>query len=233
MNKGGIQFRYGICLNQNCSKGKTKEVQKVDALHEFICEECKKKLSDCPPPKSFMQKHGTKIYAGVGALLVAGAVAGFVLGGGDSEVKPPVQEPETVIKDNLDKDTVKPQDKDTVALKPVDNGKGLSKEDDKENPKDGVGTNGGNGQTKQPKTPGVQNGYGTVNLGYGKYTGDLKNGKPHGHGTITYTKSHRIVASKDFVASPGDKFEGDFRDGRVSGGMGYWYHDGDVTGVKP
>jgi len=72
-----------------------------------------------------------------------------------------------------------------------------------------------------------------INLGYGYYKGETRNGKPHGHGTITYTRSHRIVASKDFVASPGDKFEGDFRDGMVSGGIGYWYHDGDITGIKP
>ena len=72
-----------------------------------------------------------------------------------------------------------------------------------------------------------------INLGYGYYKGETRNGKPHGHGTITYTRSHRIVASKDFVASPGDKFEGDFRDGMVSGGIGYWYHNGDITGIKP
>ena len=76
------------------------------------------------------------------------------------------------------------------------------------------------------------NGRGTVNLGYGKYTGDLKNGKPHGWGTITYTKSTKIVNSKDFVANPGDTFEGEFRDGKISG-QGYWKHDGNQTVVKP
>ena len=74
---------------------------------------------------------------------------------------------------------------------------------------------------------------GGINLGYGIYRGESRNGQPHGHGTITYTRSHRIVASKDFVANPGDKFEGEFRDGMVSGGMGYWYHNGDITAVKP
>ncbi len=75
--------------------------------------------------------------------------------------------------------------------------------------------------------------YGTVNLGYGTYTGDLKGGKPHGHGTIVYSTSHKIVNSADYYASRGDKFEGDFRDGRISGGMGYWYHDGDITAINP
>ena len=75
--------------------------------------------------------------------------------------------------------------------------------------------------------------YGTVNLGYGTYTGDLKNGKPHGHGTIVYSTSHKIVNSADYYASRGDKFEGDFRDGRISGGTGYWYHNGDITAIMP
>lgn len=86
-----------------------------------------------------------------------------------------------------------------------------------------------------PTTPPVDhgNGVGTVNLGYGVYYGERKNGKPHGHGTITYKKTHRIISSKDYVAEPGDKFEGEFRNGQVSGGMGYWKHQGDIIAVKP
>lgn len=79
----------------------------------------------------------------------------------------------------------------------------------------------------------VKDGVGRVNLGYGSYYGELKNGVPHGHGTITYTRSTRIVNSKDFQAQRGDKFEGEFRNGKISGGMGYWYHNGDITAVKP
>ena len=76
-------------------------------------------------------------------------------------------------------------------------------------------------------------GRGTVDLGYGIYTGELKNGVPHGHGVIKYTQKHKIVSSKDFVANPGDEFEADFRDGRVSGNIGYWSHDGNKTAIKP
>ena len=82
-------------------------------------------------------------------------------------------------------------------------------------------------------TPKSNPNYGTVNLGYGTYTGDLKNGQPHGHGTIVYSTSHKIVNSADYYAKRGDKFEADFRDGRVSGGIGYWYHDGDITAINP
>ena len=87
-------------------------------------------------------------------------------------------------------------------------------------------------KTEDEKPQELINGRGTVNLGYGKYTGDLKNSKPHGWGKITYTKSTKIVNSKDFVANPGDTFEGEFRDGKISG-QGYWTHDGNQTVVKP
>jgi len=76
------------------------------------------------------------------------------------------------------------------------------------------------------------NGYGTVDLGYGSYTGDLKNGKPHGHGTITYKTSRKVVSWGDEVAKPGDKFEGDFRDGAING-LGYLKtRDGNVIAIQ-
>ena len=74
--------------------------------------------------------------------------------------------------------------------------------------------------------------YGTVNLGYGTYTGDLKNGKPHGHGTITYKTSRKVVSWQDYVAEPGDKYEGDFRDGAING-LGYLKtRDGNVIAIQ-
>ncbi len=85
--------------------------------------------------------------------------------------------------------------------------------------------------TKPQKDVDSGNGYGKVNLGYGVYEGYRKNGKPHGHGTITYKTTHKIVSWKDFEASPGDTFEGEFRDGKITG-MGYWHHDGNVTAIQ-
>lgn len=84
----------------------------------------------------------------------------------------------------------------------------------------------------EQKTYTPQSGHGTVDLGYATYTGDLKHGKPHGNGVLIYRSSRRIVPSKDFVASPGDRFEGEFRDGRIAGGIGYWKHDGNITAIK-
>lgn len=101
----------------------------------------------------------------------------------------------------------------TVIAKPVDDGEESKPGDGGDDPKDDG------------------NGWGKVNLGYGIYEGYRKNNKPHGHGTIRYTTPHQIVSWKDFTASPGDTFEGEFRDGKITG-MGYWKHDGNVTAIQ-
>lgn len=93
------------------------------------------------------------------------------------------------------------------------------------------GTNGNNGKSAAPKKPVYSKG--KANLGYGVYDGELKDGKPHGYGILTYTEAHQIVSSKDYIAQPGDTFEGNFRDGKIAGGMGYWRHDGKVTPIMP
>jgi len=86
---------------------------------------------------------------------------------------------------------------------------------------------------EKKKPGGTGGGTGPLNLGYGLYYGDTKGGKPHGYGKIVFKRTHRIISSKDYVANPGDTYEGEFRNGQPSGGMGYWKHDGDITAVKP
>lgn len=87
--------------------------------------------------------------------------------------------------------------------------------------------------TVEKKPGGTGGGTGPLNLGYGLYYGDTKGGKPHGYGKIVFKRTHRIISSKDYIANPGDTYEGEFRNGQPSGGMGYWKHDGDITAVKP
>lgn len=216
--------KKGICRNEECEMCDPSLTQEADEFN-FVCEKCGQELfpigGEIGPGGG-----GWKKWAIIGAAVVVlgGGGAFFALSGGDEAPKkvakatmpkPPVQKP----------DTVKPVKPEPTA--PAQEGeKEASGQETKP-------------ATSQPTTPTsiapkpVKNGSGSVNLGYGKYVGDLKEGKPHGHGTITYTKSHQIVSSKDFVANPGDKFEGEFRDGRISGGIGYWYHDGDITAIKP
>lgn len=91
------------------------------------------------------------------------------------------------------------------------------------------GTTTGGGSPTPPKPVYTK---GTVDLGYGVYKGDLKNGKPHGHGILTYREEHKIVPSKEYIAEPGDSYEGEFRDGKIAGGIGYWRHKGETRMIQ-
>lgn len=211
--------RYGICLSDSCIKCKDKTIQIITGRKDFVCEECGKPLREVPRPLTAWEKHGKKIIGGVVALAIIGGAAAFItLGDNNGKAKP-----SRVPADSLAADSVKTA---------TDNTEKESAKSTAAKPEKEKSSHTGSGKaTTTATTP--QNGYGTVNLGYGKYKGELKNGKPHGHGTITFTSAHKIVASKDFVAQPGDRYEGEFRDGVASGGIGDWYHDGDITSIKP
>ena len=72
---------------------------------------------------------------------------------------------------------------------------------------------------------------GTVDLGFATYEGALRDGSPHGNGTMTFRTRHLIPGTVDCNALPGDKVVGTFREGKVN--MGTWYHiDGTFTMVK-
>ena len=47
----------------------------------------------------------------------------------------------------------------------------------------------------------------------------MKNGQPHGTGTIYYTTRHQVVPSKDIYAESGDYVTGSFRDGKLVSGQ--------------
>lgn len=67
------RLKYGVCLNEECSKAKAKEVQAISMRKELVCSECGKPLRECPPPKS---KGNAGKYIGIAAGVLA------VLGGG-------------------------------------------------------------------------------------------------------------------------------------------------------
>lgn len=219
--------KKGICRNEECEMCDPSLIQEADEFN-FVCEKCGLELfpigGDIGPGGDGWIKWAI---IGAAVVVLGGGGAFFALSGGDEapkkEAKTTMPKPKVT-----ESDTVKAENpgKPEPPVATPEDGKEASGQETKP-------------ATPQPTTPTsiapkpVKNGSGSVNLGYGKYVGDLKDGKPHGHGTITYTKSHQIISSKDFVANPGDKFEGEFRDGRISGGIGYWYHDGDITAIKP
>jgi hypothetical protein len=224
-NTDRIRYRYGICLNDNCEKCKSKEVQEIPARKEFVCPECGKPLRECPPPKKGGNTKLIGIIAGV-VVILAIIIAFFVLSGGNDGTTTPPQEgivPDTNIVEKVDGDSIKAAQKAAEEQRLKDSLAAVEAAKAKEGEQE-------EGKVKEPVKP--QNGYVTnYNIGYGTYTGDIKNGKPHGHGTITYRSSHAITGG--IQASPGDKYEGDFRDGRVSGGIGYWTHNGNMQTINP
>lgn len=195
--------KVGVCKNIDC-ENYNKEVE-VASGAEFECPLCHQPLKEKGGKKGDPVNPSPlpKILAGVVVLALVGGGVYWGMSGSD---KPAQTTPEEVV---TMPDTVK-VDSTVVEPEVVE----VPEEADK----------------KKTSTA-VMNGRGTITLPYGSYTGELKNGKPHGYGKITYTVSQKIVPSKDFVANPGDTFEGEFRDGKISG-LGYWEHDGNKTAIK-
>ena len=100
-NTDRIRYRYGICLNDNCEKCKSKEVQEIPARKDFVCQnpECGKPLRECPPPKKGGNTKLIGIIAGVVVLLaIIGCIIAF--SGGSEEKPAPTPVPE--VKENTD-----------------------------------------------------------------------------------------------------------------------------------
>lgn len=210
--------KTGVCANIDCDH--YKESFEIEAGGEFECPYCHQPLREAAG------KHGGKKDGGGGngngkkiALIVAIAV---VLGIGITVLVKCCGNSSKTGSEQIDDggktdgtDSIRP---DTTTLLPVNPpGEKPGKDDGKGKGKD----------EPEPLPPGA------VDLGYAIYEGDLKNGKPHGKGILTYKREQKIVSSKDFVAKPGDKFDGEFRNGRISSQGGYWIHDGNQTYVKP
>ena len=252
MANNRIRYNWGVCTNRDadgngtpCECCASKERQRVLASHEFVCRVCKEPLQKVQAPKSFAEKYKGLLIGVAAVAVIGGAGAGIALSGGSKEEKAVEADSVTVAKtDSTAKSGQTSQDTapstETPAKETETSGQGTattSKPATSSKPittpaNGSATTSRSSSAASNDKTSTARNGYGRVNLGYGKYEGELRNGKPHGHGIITYTSSHRIVSSKDFMASPGDTYEGEFRDGSPAS-IGIWVHDGERTGVKP
>lgn len=210
--------KIGVCANIDCDH--YKESFEIEAGGEFECPYCHQPLREAAGKHKDKKNtdggngNGKKIAIIVAIVAVLALVAIVVVRSCVNPSKPDTEEPGGD-GGQENPDTLRP---DTTTLPPVDP------------PGDGSGEGGGKGKGEddpKPLPPGA------VDLGYAIYEGDLKDGKPHGHGILTYKKEQKIVPSKDFVAKPGDKFDGEFRNGRIHSLGGYWYHDGNQVFVKP
>jgi hypothetical protein len=170
---------------------------------DLLCSECGKELRECPPPK---KKGKSPIL--VASIVVVAVVAGlfFILGGNEDAaeinaiVETPIVEEIVVAEDvtNTDQDIVV----DTSCLEEV------SKPTT---------------STKPVVEPQKTTGNGGLTLSYGKYSGAIKNGYPHGQGKLTYTKT-RVINRYDMKAreaQPGNYVIGEFHNGFVVYGKLY------------
>lgn len=91
-NRSGnhLKYRYGICLNDNCEKCKSKEKQQILAHKDFVCSECGKNLRECPPPPPPI--NWIKIICiAVGVIAVA-ALVWWIIGAMSSDSDSPVSD---------------------------------------------------------------------------------------------------------------------------------------------
>lgn len=256
-----LRNRYGICLNDSCSKGKSKEVQEIPVRKDFVCAECGKPLRECCRPQTWWEKHGKKVIIGTVVVLLAGTGVGVSMLGGDKEKISETEKEDTVITLPVDTPKVTPvatpvatpnggeyKDKVTVQLECATEGavmyytldgtdptpasavytdpielknnctlKVIACKDDSNFTDSEIRsvdyiitseseTVAGNGKRYQ----------GTLNLSYGKYVGEIVNGKPDGAGVLTYSKAQKVVSTKDVMAEAGERIEGVFENGKAS-----------------
>ena len=197
----------GVCHNyEGCDMASEKVVQEVEKSN-FVCQECGKPLYPVKqPPQPWWKKHQRELTLGAGVLIIGGGITGGILAfSGDKEE--PAKEPEKVQTEQVDSTKVdsvvaQPQAEEPKAEKPK-----------AEEPKVDVP------KAKQPAGGNSAASSTSKNLGYGKYEGAMKNGQPHGTGTIYYTTRHQVVPSKDIYAERGDYVTGSFRDGMLMSGQ--------------
>ena len=210
-NNDRIRYRYGICLNDNCEKCKSKEVQEIPARKDFVCQnpECGKPLRECPPPKKGGNMKLIGIIAGVVVIL---AIIGGIIALGGSGEEAPKQEPVAVAP--VDSDSIKAAKmaaenqklKDSLAAVEAANAK------KQEAP------------AAKPAAPAAPkpaaSGSGSKNLGYATFKGSWPNDV---NGRMVFKTSH-VIDSKDpkgRVAEAGDYVIGEWADGHLV--QGIWY----------
>ena len=210
-NTERVRYRYGICLNDNCEKCKSKEVQEIPARKDFVCQnpECGKPLRECPPPKKGGNGKLIGIIAGVVVLL---AIIGCIIAFGGSGEEMPKQEPVAVAP--VDSDSIKAAQmaaenqrlKDSLAAVEAANAEKKQEAEKKVEP--------------VPVTPKPKPTSGSKNLGYATFKGSWPNDV---NGRMVFNSSH-VIDSKDpkkRVAEPGDYVIGEWADGHLV--QGIWY----------
>lgn len=210
------RYKYGMCINDECPKCKSKEIQQIPIRKELVCEECGKELRECPPPKKAKKK---KFIIGALIIIAFAIIAGciFAFSGSITE------DLQSVVTDSISAiDTAEAKADtvvrtDTVVVRDTIVKNNIVTTNEKVTTKTVVNTT----APSQPKS--ASSGNGTIRLSYGKYSGATKNGYPHGQGRLTYT-STRVINRNDpkgRTANAGDYVIGEFHNGFLVYGKHY------------
>jgi len=223
-----LRYRYGICLNENCDKCKSKEVQEIPTRKEFICQnpECGKPLRECPPPKKGISK---QVFLGIlAALLVVGGVVAYLLFGGKE--KESLSKPKPAVVATIDSDSIlaAQQADEQIAMKQkqdslqavADSLARITEEARlaEEKAKEKAQSTPAPAKPVMPTTPRTSSG--SKDLGYATFKGTWPNDV---NGRMIFKTSH-VIDNRDpkgRIAEAGDYVIGEFSEGHLV--QGIWY----------
>lgn len=186
-----LQFRYGQCLNDGCSKCKSKEIQEIPARKDFVCQECGKELREVQRPLSWWEKYGKATSAAIAAVvIIGGAAAWFAFSGSESK------KPSEAVAAPDSSAVAAP---DTTASQPQAASQSEKKAPEAASQTEATPESAPSTAAEPAVKPAVHskpapapqtNG---ASLKCGKYEGPMSGGKPNGiGGTITVTRSYSI-----------------------------------------
>lgn len=199
-NSDRVRFRYGKCLNDECEKGKSKEVIQIPARKDFVCPDCGKPLRECPPPKKSNFKPVGWVIA-LAVVVCAGLITWFVWPSAEPQITAdPVPEGETVVKEPTD----------TAANTPIDTVAPPVAEPAPEPEKPKIA------DTSAPTTPKA-----AITVPFGTYSGPANGLDGEIKVTRNYTLDLRNAAHETIELQPGDVItRTKFKNGELV--AGYW-----------
>lgn len=235
-----MAIKKGRCSNYDgCSKADKDEIIEIDEFDDFVCPECGHPLE---PIKSEKKKSGNKMLFIIGGSVVAlGIIAAIVFAligskSEENEIDPMITETAPIDSVDVKKEEAINRN-DTLVIK-IEGQENLPQKEDTvvevtevvseevvESPAvdpTPVPSAKPASKTTPSSTPKATQSS-SHKLSYGTWTGGMKNGKPHGTGTLTYSTSQTIDARdpKGRVAQPGEYIVGEWDNGHLV--QGRWF----------